>query len=90
MASAVDKETTIIARCTALGLSRPQALALADAGPFPYNRFPYDLAFMLGLDSETLTPQAPKPWLWMAARTASVSYRGTLTPETLLGALVIG
>lgn len=86
----VDREATINARCAALGLSRAQAQALANAGPFPYNVAPHDLPHMLGLDSATLTPRPPKAWLAMAAQTSSCSYKGTLTPETLLGVLVLG
>jgi hypothetical protein len=32
----------------------------------------------------------PRKWLWMAAQTCSVSYRKTLTPETLLSILTSG
>ncbi len=81
----VDKDEKIIARCAALGLSRPQAQALAEAGPFPSN-----LLYVLGLHSDTLASLPPKNWLGLAGQTASVSYKGTLTPESLLGVLVTG
>lgn len=75
-----DHDTAIASRCAELGLSLPQVQALADAGPFTST-----VEQVLGLDSKP-----GKRWLWMAAQTSSVSYRGTLTPEILLGVLVIG
>lgn len=45
---------------------------------------------MLALDPFTLAPVKPKPWLWMAAKTCSVSYRNELTPERLLEVLTTG
>ena len=85
MTTAADIETAISVRCAALGLARRQAQALADS-----ESFPSDLVHVLGLNRDTLAPLPPKPWLWMAAQTSSVSYRGTLTPETLLAVLVSG
>ncbi len=83
MKTAADIETAIAVRCAALGLARPQALA--DAEPFPSG-----LVHVLGLDRDTLAPLPAKRWLWMAAQTSSVSYRGVLTPEVLLAVLVGG
>lgn len=80
MSTFTDQDAAIAARCAGLGLSRPQAQALADAGPFPST-----VEQVLGFDNKP-----SKRWLWMAAQTSSVSYRGTLTPEILLGVLVIG
>jgi hypothetical protein len=85
MKTATDIETAIAVRCAALGLARPQAQALADAEPFPS-----DLANVLGLNRDTLAPLPAKRWLWMAAQTSSVSYRGVLTPDVLLAVLVSG
>ncbi len=61
---------TIIERCAALGLAIDQVKSLAGE-----NHTPRDLAFMLALDPETLASVKPKHWLWMAAKTCSVSYR---------------
>jgi hypothetical protein len=44
----------------------------------------------LGLDAGTFAPLTPRRWLWMAAQTTSVSYRGILTPELLLEILTTG
>ena len=85
MQTAADIETAIAVRCGALGLARPQAQALADAAPFPSG-----LVHVLGLDPDTLAPLPAKRWLWMAAQTSSVSYRGALTPDVLLAVLVSG
>lgn len=83
--TATHIENAIAVRCAALGLSLPQAQALADAEPFPS-----DLMYVLGLNPETLTPLSPKPWLYLAARTSSVSYRTALTAEMLLAVLIKG
>jgi hypothetical protein len=80
MSNCSDQDAAIAARCAKLGLSRPQAQALADAGPFPST-----VEQVLGFDNKP-----GKRWLWMAAQTSSVSYEDTLTPEALLGVLVIG
>lgn len=80
MSPSSDHDTAIATRCAELGLSRPQAQALADAGPFPWT-----VEQVVGFDNKP-----DKRWLWMAAQTSSVSYRGTLTAEALLGVLVIG
>ena len=85
MKTAADIEAAIALRCAALGLARPQAQALADAEPFPSN-----LVHVLGLNPDTLAPLPAKRWLWMAAQTSSVSYRGVLTPDVLLAVLVSG
>lgn len=45
---------------------------------------------MLGLDLATLQPLKARRWLWMAARNASVSYRGILTEDALRAALATG
>lgn len=79
MKTAVNIETAIAARCAALGLVQAQAQALANSEPFPP-----DLVYILGLDPDTLAPLPSERWLWMAAQTSSVSYRGMLAPETLL------
>lgn len=83
MHTAVDIETAIARRCAALGLTRGQAQALADAEPFPS-----DLMQVLALDRNTLAPLPSRRWLWMAAQTSSVSYTNVLTPDALLAALV--
>lgn len=80
MSTLTDQDAAIAARCAELGLSRPEAQALADAGPFPST-----VEQVLGFDNKP-----GKRWLWMAAQTSSVGYQGTLTPEVLLGVLVIG
>lgn len=85
MKTATDTETAIVARCAALGLTKRQAQALADAEPFSC-----DLIDILGLNRDTLTALTSKRWLCMAAQTSSVSYHGVLTPETLLAALISG
>ncbi len=51
---------------------------------------PLTLPHVLGLNPITLAPLKPRKWLWMAAQTCSVSYRKTLTPETLLSILTTG
>lgn len=51
---------------------------------------PLDLSHVLGLNPITMAPLKPRKWLWMAAQTCSVSYRKTLTPETLLSILTTG
>lgn len=76
-------ELAIRSRCAALGLSFDQAqrIALASGSTLP---------LALGLDFVTFTPLKPRRWLWMAAQTSSVSYRGLLTPELLLEILTTG
>lgn len=70
-------------RCAALGLSFDQAqrIALASGSTLP---------LALGLDFVTFAPLKPRRWLWMAAQTSSVRYRGLLTPELLLEILTTG
>lgn len=68
-------------RCTALGLSFARAQRLAEEND-PTD--PQSLFRVLGLDFTTLAPIKPRRWLWTAAQAASVSCRGTLTPELLL------
>jgi len=51
---------------------------------------PLDLPHVLGLNPITMAPLKPRKWLWMAAQTCSVSYRKTLTPETLVNILTTG
>lgn len=85
MKTSPDIETAIAARCAELGLTRKQAQALADG-----EQFPTDLMHVLGLNRDTLEPLPTKRWLWMAAQSSSVSYRGMLTPDMLLAALVSG
>lgn len=74
---------TIIERCAALGLSIVQVKHLAGK-----DHTLYDLAIILALYPDTLTPVRPKRWLWMAAQTCSISYRNVLTPGRLEAALV--
>jgi hypothetical protein len=83
--SPLDKDKAIADRCAALGLSLAQAQRLAEA-----DSSTSELAHVLGLDVTTLKPLQPKRWLWMAALTSSVSYKGTLTPEILLACLMNG
>lgn len=85
MKTLLDIETAIAARCVELGLTRQQAQALADGEPFST-----DLVHVLGLNRDTLEPLPTKRWLWMAAQSSSVSYRGMLTPDMLLATLVSG
>lgn len=84
MDTLVDHQT-IIERCAVLGLSIDQVKHLAGK-----DHTLQDLAFMLALYPDTLSPVKPKRWLWMAAQTCSVSYRNVLTPERLGAALVSG
>lgn len=77
----------MVERCRALGLSIDQARRLAsmlsatDA---------HALARALGLDTRTLQPLKARRWLWMAAQSSSVSYRGTLTEDELEDILITG
>ena len=43
-----------------------------------------------GIGLYDLAVLKPRRWLWMAAQTSSVSYRGILTPEVLLAILTTG
>lgn len=76
-------DMTIQARCAALELSFEQAQRIAFASGA-------DLPSVLGLNSVTLAPLKPRRWLWMAAQTSGVSYRGSLPPEVLLRILTTG
>ena len=78
---------TIVERCSTLGLTISQAQLMAHAGE---GFGPLDLPHVLGLNPITMAPLKPRKWLWMAAQTCSVSYRKTLTPETLLSILTTG
>lgn len=51
---------------------------------------PHALARALGLDTTTLQPLKVRRWLWMAAQSSSVSYRGTLTEDELEQILLTG
>lgn len=82
-----DRQQATRARCDALGLSLAHAQRLAAATD---HVGPPALLWVLGLDLATLTPLKPRRWLWMAAQTASVSYREILTPEALLAILTTG
>jgi hypothetical protein len=75
----------ILTRCAALGLSLAQVQRLAGV-----DNSLQALAWILGLDSVTLTPLKPRRWMEMAASTSSVSYRVVLTPEILLEVLTTG
>lgn len=55
MSTSSDQETAIAVRCAELGLSRPQAQALAGAGPFPWT-----VELVLGFGNKP-----GKRWLWM-------------------------
>lgn len=84
------RDQRIVERCEALGLSLQRAMQLAIASD---SNDPDALLRILGLDFSTLQPmlyRRPKRWLWMAARTSSVSYRGALTEEMLLSVLLGG
>ncbi|MBQ0959126.1 helix-turn-helix domain-containing protein [Ideonella sp. 4Y11] len=74
-----------LSRQTLVGL---EAGALSDLG---FNRVAQVLA-VLGLDLDPPSPaaRARKRGLWMAAKTASVSYTQEVTPTTLGHALVCG
>ena len=76
-------DQVILTRCDALGLSFDQAqrITLASGSTIPV---------VLGLNAVTFAPLKPRRWLWMAAQTSSVSYRGILTPEVLLAILTTG
>lgn len=74
-------------RCEALGLSLEQAQRLASEND---GADPHALLRVLGLDLATLQPLKARRWLWMAARNASVSYRGILTEDALRAALATG
>lgn len=76
-------------RCDALGLSLAHAQRLVTVAQTGYADT-QALLWVLGLDFSTLAPLAPRRWLWMAAQTASVSYRETLTPEALTLILTTG
>jgi len=78
---------TIVERCSTLGLTISQAQLMAHAGE---GFGPLDLPHVLGLNPITMAPLKPRKWLWMAAQTCSVSYRKTLTPETLVNILTTG
>jgi hypothetical protein len=80
----------ILDQCAMLGLSLLQAVQLANAAD-PCD--PQSLLRVLNLDFSTYEPmphRSRKPWLRMAAQTSSVSYRGTLTEDTLLEILTTG
>jgi hypothetical protein len=82
---AIDQK--INARCEMLGLTRDRAerfAAIAD----PTDA--HGLLRVLGLDFETLVPLKPRRWLWMAAKTSSVSYKTEISAETLQLALATG
>ena len=72
-----------LTRCEALCLSFDQAqrIAFASGSTIPE---------VLGLNAVTFALLTPRRWLWMAAQTASVSYRSILTPELLLEILTTG
>jgi hypothetical protein len=85
-----QNDRKILARCEALGLPLLKAIQLAVASD-PAD--PYALLRLLDLDFETWEPvrrSRRQRSLWMAARTSSVSYRGTLTEEMLLDLLTGG
>jgi hypothetical protein len=80
----------ILDQCAALGLSLLQAVQLANAAD---PRDPQSLLRVLNLDFSTYEPtpqRSRKHWLRIAAQTSSVSYRGTLTEDTLFEILTTG
>lgn len=81
------QQAAVTARRMTLQLSAGQARFLAVAAD-PDD--PLAIVRVLGLDVSTLQPMAPRPWLDMAARTASVSYRGCLSSDMLGSMLVKG
>lgn len=81
------QQAAVTARRMALQLSARQARFLAVAAD-PDD--PLGIVRVLGLDISTLQPLAPRPWLDMAARTASVSYRGSLPSDVLASMLAEG
>jgi hypothetical protein len=74
-------------RCDQLALSFVRAQRFASEEG---QTAPQALARVLGLDSITLQPLEPRRWLWMAAQSASVSYRCMFTDEQLLAVLRAG
>lgn len=74
-------------RCEELELSLTRAQQLALEMSASGSRA---LAEVLGLDADTLQPLKPRRWLWMAAQSASVSYRSEFTDKQLLTALRTG
>ncbi len=80
-------EPKLTTRCAALGIALRHAQRLAAENS---RTDPQSLLRVLGLDISTLVPLKPRRWLWMAAQTSSVSYRGTLTPEVVLTILTTG
>ncbi|CAG4892654.1 hypothetical protein [Paraburkholderia gardini] len=85
-----SRDWRILERCEALGLSLLRAVQLAMASD---SKDPQSLLRVLDLDFSTFLPmqhRRPMRWLWMAARTSSISYRGTLTEDALLAILLSG
>lgn len=80
-------ELAIRARCAALGLSFAQAQRIALTNSSLESQ---SLLYALGLDQTTLVPLKARRWLWMAAQSASVSLRHTMTPEILQEVLTTG
>lgn len=81
------RDDLILKRCAALGLPLLKAVQMAVASD---KDDPCSLLELLDLDFSTFEPvqrRRPKRWLWMAASTASVSYRSTMTEEVLLATL---
>lgn len=82
-----NQPQAVVERCRALGLSIDQARRLAS---MLSATDPHALARSLGLDTTTLQPLKVRRWLWMAAQSSSVSYRGTLTEDELEDVLITG
>jgi hypothetical protein len=83
----LSRDQRILDRCAALGLPLLKAVQFAIASD---SDDPYALLRVLDLDFSTYEPiqhRRPKRWIWMAAQTSSVSYRGTLSEDALLGIL---
>jgi len=85
----LEDEKAVRDRREALGLSFAQAQRLVaendrtDPGP-------QSLLRVRGSDFSILAPLKSRRWLWIAAQTSNVSYRGTLMLEALLGILTTG
>jgi hypothetical protein len=70
--NAISPAQAIHDRCKDLGLSLTHAQRLAAEND---HTDPQSLLRVLGLNLATLAQPKPRRWLWMAAQTASVSYR---------------
>lgn len=79
----------VVRRCAELGITADVASKLSKSDIFAAGD-PRGLLMLLDLDFDTLEPiqrRRPKRWLWMAAQTASVSFRRVMTENELLKVL---